>query len=230
MFCWSGGKDSALALHRLLHDPRYDVVALLTTYSEQYQRVSMHGISLALSELQAQSIALPLDKVFVSERSSNEEYTAKMAQRMLAYKERGVLTVAFGDIFLEDLRQWREGNLAQIGMHAIFPLWKNDTRALVREFVDLGFASRICCVSEAHLDASALGRDVDLAFIDGLPDRIDPCGENGEFHSFAYAGPIFHEPLAIATGESVYRDGFWFCDLVSVESGRAATERTPQRR
>src|SRR5579884_2159719 len=156
LFCWSGGKDSALALHRLLGDDRYDVVALLTTYNEHYQRVSMHGVSLALSELQARSIGLPLDKVFVSERSSNEEYTRKMAERMLAYKAQGVSTVAFGDIFLDDLRQWREANLAQIGMRAIFPLWKNDTRELVREFVRLGFASRVCCVNEQHLDEHAL--------------------------------------------------------------------------
>lgn len=215
LFCWSGGKDSALALHRLQRDPQYDVVALLTTYNEHRQRVSMHGVRLALSELQAQSIGLPLDKVFVSERSSNEEYSLKMAERMLEYKAQGVTTVAFGDIFLEDLRQWRESNLAEIGMRAIFPLWKNDTRALVREFVDLGFASRICCVSEAHLDRGALGRDVDLAFVESLPSGVDPCGENGEFHSFAYAGPIFSEPLAIETGECVGRDGFWFCDLLA---------------
>lgn len=214
LFCWSGGKDSALALYRLMQDPRYEVVALLTTYNEHFQRVSMHGVRLALSELQAQSIGLPLDKVFVSERSSNEEYTLKMAERMLAYKEQGVTTVAFGDIFLEDLREWREGNLAQIGMRAIFPLWKNDTRELVHEFTSLGFASRICCVSEQYLDESALGRDVDMAFVESLPPGVDPCGENGEFHSFAYAGPIFNEPLAIENGECVKRDRFWFCDLL----------------
>jgi len=215
LFCWSGGKDSALALYRLLRDERYEVVALLTTYNEHYQRVSMHGVSLALSELQARSIGLPLDKVFVSERSSNEEYTSKMAERMLFYKEQGVLTVAFGDIFLEDLRKWREENLAQIGMRAIFPLWRRDTRELVREFTALGFKSRICCVSEEHLTEDALGRDVDMEFVKALPEGVDPCGENGEFHSFAYAGPIFKEPLEIATGECVHRDGFWFCDLLT---------------
>lgn len=221
LFCWSGGKDSAFALYRLLQDPQYDVIALLTTYNEHFQRVSMHGVSLELSELQAQSIGLPLERVFVSERSSNEEYTLKMAERMLAYKEQGVTTVAFGDIFLQDLREWREGNLAQIGMRAIFPLWKNETRELVREFCALGFKSRICCVSDAHLDESALGRDVDLAFVESLPASVDPCGENGEFHSFAYAGPIFKEPLAIRTGECVHRDGFWFCDLLSARETAA---------
>lgn len=243
LFCWSGGKDSALALYRLLRDPSYEIVALLTTYNEHYQRVSMHGISLALSELQAQSIGLPLDKVFVSERSSNEEYTLRMAERMLAYKEQSVTTVAFGDIFLEDLREWREANLAQIGMRAIFPLWKNDTSTLIREFVTLGFRSRICCVNDAYLDESAVGRDIDAAFIESLPSDVDPCGENGEYHSFAYDGPIFREPLAIQTGQHVYRPvertqpsgsdvcalperrvtkGFWFCDLVSEESAAAA--------
>lgn len=222
LFCWSGGKDSALALYRLMRDDAYDVVALLTTYNEHFQRVSMHGVRLELSELQAQSIGLPLDKVFVSERSSNEEYSLKMAERMLSYKEQGVITVAFGDIFLEDLRAWREENLAQIGMRAIFPLWKNDTAALVREFAELGFKSRICCVSEKYLGQDALGRDVDPEFVASLPEGVDPCGENGEFHSFAYAGPIFREPLDIETGECVNRDGFWFCDLLSVPE-RAAT-------
>lgn len=227
LFCWSGGKDSALALYRVMNDPRYDVVALLTTYNEHFQRVSMHGVRLELSELQARSIGLPLDKVFVSERSSNEEYTAKMAERMLAYKERGVENVAFGDIFLEDLRKWREANLAQIGMRAIFPLWKSDTRALVNEFIDLGFSSRICCVSDTHLDESTLGRDVDREFLAMLPPSVDPCGENGEYHTFAYAGPVFREPLQIVCGERVHRDGFWFCDLLSAESAAAGTEQTP---
>jgi uncharacterized protein (TIGR00290 family) len=218
LFCWSGGKDSALALYRLLRDERYDVVALLTTYNEHFQRVSMHGVRLALSEAQARSIGLPLDKVFVGERCTNEEYTQKMSERMLAYKAQGVRTVAFGDIFLEDLRQWREANLAQIGMRAIFPLWKNDTRELVHEFVRLSFASRICCVNAQYLDERALGRDVDLAFVSALPDGVDPCGENGEFHSFAYAGPIFKQTLAIRTGEFVQRGGFWFCDLLDERS------------
>lgn len=222
LFCWSGGKDSALALYRLMQDSQYDVVALLTTYNEHYQRVSMHGVSLALSELQAKSIRLPLEKVFVSERSSNEEYSQRMGERMLEYKRRGVNTVAFGDIFLEDLRAWREANLAQIGMRAIFPLWKNDTRDLVREFSALGFKSRICCVNEQYLDERALGRDVDEAFVESLPPGVDPCGEHGEFHSFAYAGPIFKEPIAIATGECVQRDGFRFCELLSAESEATA--------
>jgi uncharacterized protein (TIGR00290 family) len=244
LFCWSGGKDSALALYRLMQDSQHDVVALLTTYSDEFQRVSMHGVSLALSEAQAQSIGLPLDKVFVSRSSSNGEYQQKMSERMLFYKSQGVNTVAFGDIFLEDLRAWREQNLREIGMRAIFPLWKNDTNALVREFVSLGFKSRICCVNDGYLGEDALGRDVDLEFVQSLPPDVDPCGENGEFHSFAYAGPIFKQPVPIKTGQCVYRPieqthpgasndvcalpngrvtkGFWFCELLSAESETAA--------
>ncbi len=196
-----------------MQDPDYEVVALLTTFNEHYRRVSMHGVTLELTEMQARSIGLPLDKVFVSLRSSNEEYSQKMGERMVEYKVRGVTAVAFGDIFLEDLRAWREANLALIGLRAIFPLWKNDTHALVREFTSLGFKSCICCVNEEFLDEQSLGRDVDLTFIESLPPDVDPCGENGEFHSFAYAGPIFKEAIAITTGECVHRDGFWFCEL-----------------
>lgn len=252
LFCWSGGKDSALALHRVMQDPQYEVVALLTTFNDEFGRVSMHGVSLELSEAQARSIGLPLDKVFVGRSSTNDEYTRKMSERMLHYKAQGVEVVAFGDIFLEDLRAWREGNLAEIGMRAIFPLWKSDTRALVEEFVGLGFASRICCVNDAYLDQSALGRDVDLAFVESLPPGVDPCGENGEFHSFAYAGPIFKTPLAITTGQCVYRPleqthpgasddvcaqpngrvtrGFWFCELLSEAPERAVTAQTRRTR
>ena len=151
VFCWSGGKDSALALNRLRADERYEVVALLTTCNEHFQRVSMHGVRVALLEQQAAATGLPLEKVFVSERSSNEEYQQKMAACLRVHQARGVTACAFGDIFLEDLRQWREANLAQVGMHGIFPLWKADTRELIREFFTLGFGSVICCVNDAYL-------------------------------------------------------------------------------
>jgi uncharacterized protein (TIGR00290 family) len=233
-----------MALYRVLQDPHYEVAGLLTTYNERYQRVSMHGIRLDLSESQAGSIGLPLDKVFVSRRSSNEEYALKMAECMLRYKEQGVTVIAYGDIFLQDLRAWREENLRRIGMKAIFPLWKNDTRALIREFIDLGFKSRICCINDAYLDESALGRDIDAEFIASLPADVDPCGENGEYHSFAYGGPIFSQTLAIETGEKVYRPveqthpgsdvcalpdrkaakGFWFCDLLLAEDAAPSRE------
>lgn len=224
IFCWSGGKDSALALYRMLHDERCEVVSLLVTCNEEFQRVSMHGVRIELAQMQAEAIGLPLEIVFVPAGGSNETYQRKMAEVLLAHKARGVTAVAFGDIFLEDLKQWREANLAEIGMRGIFPLWKNEPRALMTEFIALGFKSVVCCVSDAYLDERALGCTIDWGFLDALPDEVDLCGENGEFHSFAYDGPIFKRPLSITVGESVYRPveqmppgpakGFWFCDLL----------------
>jgi len=236
VFCWSGGKDSALALHRLLVEGRYEVVSLLTTCNEHFQRVSMHGVRVELLEQQARAIGLPLEKMFVSERSSNEEYLETMKRHLLAFKAQGVTRFAFGDIFLEDLKRWREENLATLDLRGVFPIWKEDSRDLIREFIALGFGSIICCVNDAYLGEAALGRWIDADFITSLPADVDPCGENGEFHSFAFAGPIFKEPLRIKVGEKVYRPleepdpaassdvcpqvgarrtkGFWFCDLV----------------
>ena len=246
IFCWSGGKDSALALNRILADERYEVVSLLTTCNEHFQRVSMHGVRLELLELQADAIGLPIEKVFVSQRSSNEEYQEKMSACLLAHKAQGVTACVFGDIFLEDLKLWREQNLALVGMSGIFPIWKIDSRELIREFIDLGFGSVICCVNDAYLDENAVGRNIDQAFIDSLPANVDPCGENGEFHSFAFAGPVFKKPVPFKLGEKVYRPlevthpgdssssdsgtssvcpsdvrptkGFWFCDLLPLEA------------
>jgi uncharacterized protein (TIGR00290 family) len=245
IFCWSGGKDSALALNRLLKDDRYEIVSLLTTCNEYFQRVSMHGVRLELLDEQARAIGLPLEKVFVSQRSSNEEYQQKMSECLLRHKASGITTCAFGDIFLEDLKQWREANLARIGMRGIFPIWKIDSRELIREFIGLGFGSVICCANDAWLDESAVGQNINAEFIASLPSDADPCGENGEFHSFAFAGPIFREPIRFRIGEKVYRPveathpststnsnagydcasvsprqtkGFWFCDLLPVEN------------
>jgi uncharacterized protein (TIGR00290 family) len=237
VFCWSGGKDSALALNRILRDERYEIVSLLTTCNEHFQRVSMHGVRLELLDAQAAAIGLPLEKVFVSQRSSNEEYQQKMSACLLANKARGVTGCVFGDIFLEDLKRWREENLAKVGMRGIFPLWKIDSRKLIGEFIALGFGSVICCVNDAYLGEDAVGRNINAEFIASLPPEVDPCGENGEFHSFAYAGPIFKQPVRFKVGEKVYRPvevthlsdsnssyvcpssprrtkGFWFCDLL----------------
>jgi uncharacterized protein (TIGR00290 family) len=240
VFCWSGGKDSALALNRVLRDNRYEVGSLLTTCNEHFQRVSMHGVRLELLDRQAASIGLPLEKVFVSQRSSNEEYQQKMSACLLAHKARGVTSCAFGDIFLEDLKRWREENLARIGMRGIFPIWKIDSRELIREFFALGFGTVICCVNDAYLDETAVGRNMDEEFMRALPPNVDRCGENGEFHSFAFSGPVFRQPVKFKVGEKVYRPvevthpadsnsayvcptsgaratkGFWFCDLLPV--------------
>lgn len=234
VFCWSGGKDSALALNRLLRDERYEVVALLTTCNEPLQRVCMHGVRVALLEAQAEAIGLPLRKVFVTEGASNEEYLEKMAACLMELKALGVSACAFGDIFLEDLRAWREQNLAQIGMRGIFPIWKADPSALLREFFEQRFESVVCCISDAWLDESMVGRRFDQTFLHALPAAVDPCGENGEFHSFAFAGPIFRQSVRFEIGAKLYRPleqtisdsssdarperratrGFWFCDLL----------------
>ena len=236
VFCWSGGKDSALALHRLRVEGRYEVVSMLTTCNEHFQRVSMHGVRVELLEQQARAIGLPLVKMFVSQGGSNDEYVERMKGHLLAYKAQGITRFAFGDIFLEDLKRWREDNLAQLGLRGVFPIWKVDTRELIREFIALGFDSIICCVNDAYLDETALGRHIDADFIHWLPADVDPCGENGEFHSFAFAGPVFQQPLRIQIGEKVYRPieethpgatsaacplpgarnakGFWYCDLL----------------
>ena len=223
---WSGGKDSALALHKLLQDDRFEVVSLLTTCNAQSQRVSMHGVRVELLERQAASIGLPLEKMFVGEGGSNEEYLEELTRHLLAHKARGVTAFAYGDIFLEDLKRWREEHLARLGLQGVFPIWKRDTRELIDEFIALGFGSIVCCVDDAHLDETALGRIIDAEFVASLPAGVDPCGENGEFHSFAFAGPIFNQPLSIEIGEKVYRPieqthpgstltrGFWFCDLL----------------
>src|SRR5258708_9512042 len=176
IFCWSGGKDSALALNRILQDDRCEVAALLTTCNEHFQRVSMHGVRLELLEQQAAAIGLPLEKVFVSQRSSNDEYQEKMSGCLLGHKARGVTSAVFGDIFLEDLRRWREENLARIGLRGLFPIWKIDSRELIREFIALGFGSVICCANDAYLDKTALGRNIDWEFINSLPADVDPCG------------------------------------------------------
>ena len=238
VFCWSGGKDSALALYKLMQESRYEVVSLLTTCNEHFQRVSMHGVRLELLERQAEAIGLPLQKMFVSQRSSNEEYLQRLTGHLLAYKAQGVTSFVFGDIFLEDLKRWREDNLAKLGLRGIFPIWKRDSRDLIHEFIALGFGSVICCVNDAYLDCTSLGRNIGAEFVSGLPADVDPCGENGEFHSFAFAGPIFKKSLRIRVGETIYRPveethpgsnatssvcpqpearrtkGFWFCDLL----------------
>jgi uncharacterized protein (TIGR00290 family) len=222
VFCWSGGKDSSLALYKVRGDDRYEVVSLLTTCNERFQRVSMHGVRIGLARRQAAEIGIPLDVIYLSEYPSNDEYETKMREYLSRRKSEGVAAVVFGDIFLEDLRKWREANLATIGLSGIFPLWRRDTVALIEEFLSLGFGSIVCCVSDAHFGEAAAGKLIDREFIAELPPGVDPCGENGEFHSFAFKGPIFARPIPFTVGAKVYRElgtgsapqGFWFCDLL----------------
>lgn len=219
IFAWSGGKDSAMALYELRNNKDYDVVALLTTVTEDYDRISMHGVRRVLLEQQAESLAMPLEKVYITKKSSNEEYENKMRDKLAHYQSIGVSSVAFGDIFLEDLKKYREENLSKVGMKGIFPIWKRDSKELARTFIGLGFKAIITCIDSKVLDKSFVGRIFDEQFLSELPANVDPCGENGEFHSFVYDGPIFSKPVPCEKGEIVLRDNrYYFCDLVPTES------------
>lgn len=200
---WSGGKDSAFALWKLQIDCRYEVSRLHTTFGEETRRVGLHGIHEDLIEAQAESIGLPLDKIFYPASGDNTAYEKAMGDYLDFLEKKGINHLAFGDIFLEDLRKYREENLAERGFQAIFPLWKIDTKILANEFIEKGFKTKICAAN-AHLIAkNQVGVDFSSEFLKVLPDEIDPCGENGEFHSFCYAGPIFKHPVEIKVGEII---------------------------
>jgi uncharacterized protein (TIGR00290 family) len=214
---WSGGKDSAMALSDLLGNTDYEVVELMATVSEEYRRISHHGVREELLDAQAAVIGIPLRKVYLPSDNSagctNEVYEAIMNRVMGDYKAKNVNTVAFGDLFLEDLRAWREANLAKAGMRGLFPIWKRDTRVLAHEVIRLGYKAYLSCV-EAIVGADFVGRLYDENFLSDLPPTIDPCGENGEFHSFVFDGPTFLRPLPIKVGERVTRNGRFYADLL----------------
>ena len=214
LFCWSGGKDSALALHTLLQQNDVRIAALLTTVTEGYDRISMHGVRRELLQQQAKSLRLPLHEVFIPPQCVNPIYEARMEEALLFYFKQGIRRVAFGDIFLEDLRLYREKNLARVAMQALFPIWKRDTLELIREFHAAQFRSVVVCIDSRVLDPSFAGRELDVSFFDDLPPGVDPCGENGEFHTFAFDGPIFSRPVDFTLGEVVWRDSFVFRDLL----------------
>jgi uncharacterized protein (TIGR00290 family) len=214
LFCWSGGKDSAMALHSLLQQKHFRVVALLTTVTESYDRIAMHGVRRELLRRQVDSLGLPLHEVFIPPQCVNPVYEARMEEALRLFYNQGVRKVAFGDIFLEDLRIYREKNLARIGMTALFPIWKRDTRELIQFFQQHRFRAVAACIDTKVLDPSFAGRELDESFFRDLPPAADPCGENGEFHTFVFDGPIFQSPIPIRTGEIVNRDGFVFCDLL----------------
>lgn len=215
LLSWSGGKDSALALRETLRNDRYEIAALVTTVTEGYDRISMHGVRRTLLERQAASLGLPLETVLISQNATNEEYEARMGALLETYREAGIRSVVFGDIFLEDLRKYREKKLATVGMQGLFPLWKKDTRELARSFAALGYQAITTCVDTAALDARFVGRFIDEEFLSQLPSSVDPCGENGEYHSFAFDGPNFSGPIAFTLGEVVLRlNRFSYCDLL----------------
>lgn len=210
---WSGGKDSALALHALRGEQRIEPAALITTVTEDYGRVSMHGVRRELVQAQAAAAGVPLVEIGIPAACPNDVYEARMAGALAVPPLRDIPTVAFADLFLADIRAYREQRLAAAGRSATFPLWGRDTGALARAFIDAGFEALLVCVDPAKLDRSFAGRAYDDALLADLPDDVDPCGEHGEFHTFVHAGPVFERPIAIRRGETVARDGFVFCDV-----------------
>ncbi len=209
---WSGGKDSALTLWSLRREGR-EPEALITTVTDGYGRISMHGVRRELLARQADALGIRLVEVLIPPACVNDVYDARMAQAFGSPPLSRVDTVAFGDLFLEEVRTYREARLAVAGKGGLFPLWGSDTGALAREFVAAGFEAIVVCLDPRALDTSFAGRPYDERLLADLPASVDPCGENGEFHTFVHAGPIFAEPIACETGEVVERDGFVFCDL-----------------
>lgn len=221
-FNWSSGKDSAFALYHLLQDKNYSVEYLLTTVSEHSDRVSMHGLRRELLLQQTEAIGIPCGTVELPEQVTDMAYEARMERKLKELKAEGFEWAAYGDIFLEDLRKYRERLLRSSAVKAVFPLWRKDTERLLYEFIDSGFKAIVICVDAALLDRSFTGRCIDRDFIKELPKGIDPCGENGEFHTFCFDAPIFSKAVKFLTGDTVfkeygngqYKSGFWFCDLL----------------
>jgi uncharacterized protein (TIGR00290 family) len=212
---WSGGKDSAMAFRALTCDTRYKIRSLLTTVTEGYDRVSMHGVRVSLLDQQAKALGLPVVKVPIAQASSNEQYDSAMREVLAREHTNGVTTIAFGDVSLEEVRRYREERLGQVGMKAAFPLWKSDTRRLALEFINAGFRAILTCVDSRQLDGTFVGRTLDRSLLADLPPGVDPSGENGEFHTFVYEGPIFSKSIPVRKGEIVLRENrFYYCDLL----------------
>jgi len=212
---WSGGKDSTLALYEIIGSGRYEVVGLLTTVTRDYDRISIHGVRRVLLELQAKALGIFLEITFISKGASDEEYENELLKALKRQRDGGVSSVVFGDIFLEDIRKYRERILANADMNGVFPLWKRDTQVLAGRFINLGFKAIITSVDSNVLGKDFVGSEYDERFLSDLPANADPCGENGEFHSFVYDGPIFHEKVSFKKGECVLRENrFYYCDLM----------------
>ncbi|MHC0441768.1 Dph6-related ATP pyrophosphatase [Flavobacterium sp. 3-210] len=238
LFNWSSGKDSALALYKILQNSAYKIECLVTSVNQQFQRISMHGVRVELLEAQAKSIGIPLKILQIPEMPTMEVYENVMTKALTELKGQGISHSVFGDIFLEDLRKYREDQLAKLDFEGVFPIWKIPSHDLIQEFISFGFKTIVVCVNERYLDKSFVGRIIDQDFINDLPENVDVCGENGEFHTFAFDGPIFSKPIDFEIGEIVYRKyekpktedssntacdtndetafdyGFWYCDLI----------------
>lgn len=235
IFNWSGGKDSALALYYILKENEFEITNLVTTVNSKYDRISMHGVRKELLYTQGKEIGLPIKEIRLPEMPSMSDYDNIMKKELSSAKNDGITHSIFGDIFLEDLRDYRVKKLSEVGLNGYFPLWKRDTAALVREFIKLGFKTIVVCVKSEVLSKDFAGRVIDEGFLNDLPEGVDPCGENGEFHTFVFDGPIFKNPIKFEIGETIFKEykapknsydicngsvskpksaGFYFCDLI----------------
>lgn len=235
IFNWSGGKDSALALHHIQQEKKFNIHKLLTSVNDTYDRISMHGVRTSLLQQQAHNLNIPLQELRLPEQPSMDDYNKLLSKTMTGIKNEGIDYSIFGDIFLEDLKNYREQQLAQVDMKGYFPLWKRDTKELIHEFLDLGFKTIVVCTKAELLDKDFVGETITKDFLKELPANVDPCGENGEFHTFVYDGPIFNQPIHFTIGEKIHRTyeapkkkedacfasepsvkpmGFHFCDLL----------------
>jgi uncharacterized protein (TIGR00290 family) len=215
LLSWSGGKDSSLALYEIQKSGKYEITSLITTVTEEYDRVSMHGLRTVLLEQQAESLNIPLQKVFITNNAANDEYETKFNELLIRFKEAGIKQVVFGDLYLEEIKKYREVLLKKIDMECVFPIWKRDTAKLALEFIDSGFKAITVCVDSKALGEEFAGKEFNKQFLNDLPDGIDPCGENGEFHTFVYDGPVFNTPISHELGEIVLRDErFYYCDIL----------------
>jgi uncharacterized protein (TIGR00290 family) len=216
LLAWSGGKDSALALYELKRGENVEIASLLTTVTEGYDRISMHGVRRNLLLEQADAAGYPLEEVSIPQKCPNDIYEMRMREALEKHHNRGVRSVAFGDLFLQDVRAYREERMSRIEMTCIFPLWGRPTAELAGQFVDLGFRAIVVCVDTQALSPEFSGREYDKDFLKDLPAGVDPCAENGEFHTFVYDGPIFKRPVLVQRGKKVLRDGrFYYCDLIT---------------
>lgn len=237
-FNWSSGKDSAFALYKILQNKEYEIETLLTNVNKEYSRISMHGLREELLDRQVRSIGLPSEKLYFPGQVTMDMYNQKMKEKLSDLKSKGLDYAVFGDIFLEDLKNYRDKKLSEVGIKGVYPLWKKDTKELLREFLDLGFKTITVCVNAKLLGKEFVGRVIDEDFINELPDNVDVCGENGEFHTFCFDGPIFKEPVPFEIGEKVlksytlnkeegqnchkdtkediknYDTSFWYCDIL----------------
>lgn len=221
LLSWSSGKDSAWALHLLRRQPQYEIAGLVTTFNQAFDRVAMHSTRRALVEMQAKAAGLPLLPIPLPWPCSNQQYEEIMKVFCSQVVAQGVNAMAFGDLFLEDIRAYRERQLQGTGLQPLFPVWQIPTDRLAREMIDSGLRAKLVCVDPKKLAPEFAGRDFDCQLLADLPHGVDPCGENGEFHSYVYGGPMFDREIPVVAGERVERDGFWFCDVLPGAATRA---------